>query len=71
MLEVIPKIATRRKVLDDEGFTRFMMNTFEPMFLPGSDETEKKRIIDRACTQPEHASIDICVQKTLNLRIRS
>ena len=24
-----------------------------------SDETEKKRIIDRACTQPEHASIDI------------
>lgn len=52
-------VATRRKVFEDEGFKKCMMNTFEPMFLPGSDETEKKRIIDRACTQPEHASIDI------------
>lgn len=52
-------VAIHRKVFEDEGFKKCMMDTFEPMFLPSSNEKEKKRIIDRACTQPEHASIDI------------
>ena len=53
-------VAKSKAQFKQVGFTQCMTATFEPMFLPDhSDEKQKRRIINRACAQPEQTSIAI------------
>jgi pimeloyl-ACP methyl ester carboxylesterase len=52
-------VAKTNAGFEQMGFTRCIENTFMSMFRPNSDKKEKKRIIDRACAQPEATSIKI------------